>query len=230
MLLCRGAENRDIVGKSSPLGGDSHPNLEIMKSIFFVISLFIIFFLLVAFGWAQQAPELYFGVSCLVAIGLLSLFKGTLFKYTDLDRRLLALSLTLGILYAICKLYFNIYIFEIDLDIDDLGPSTFNLLEKIIFLGLFMPLLEEFFFRGILFDDLKKWLGVNSAVVGSSVLFLLVHIHKFESGMILKSLLLMLPGVIIYTYLRLKTNNFVNSFIVHATHNSLVVFTLEIIS
>lgn len=201
-----------------------------MKSIFFVISLFIIFFLLVAFGWAQQAPELYFGVSCLVAIGLLSLFKGTLFKYTDLDRRLLALSLTLGILYAICKLYFNIYIFEIDLDIDDLGPSTFNLLEKIIFLGLFMPLLEEFFFRGILFDDLKKWLGVNSAVVGSSVLFLLVHIHKFESGMILKSLLLMLPGVIIYTYLRLKTNNFVNSFIVHATHNSLVVFTLEIIS
>ena len=201
-----------------------------MKSIFFVISLFIIFFLLVAFGWAQQAPELYFGVSCLVAIGLLSLFKGTLFKYTDLDRRLLALSLTLGILYAICKLYFNIYIFEIDLDIDDLGPSTFNLLEKIIFLGLFMPLLEEFFFRGILFDDLKKWFGVISAVVGSSVLFLLVHIHKFESGMILKSLLLMLPGVIIYTYLRLKTNNFVNSFIVHATHNSLVVFTLEIIS
>ena len=157
-------------------------------------------------------------------------FKGSLFKYSELDQRLLALSLTLGILDAIFKLYSKIYIFEYDLDIDGLGPSTFNFIEKIIWFGLFWPLIEEFFFRGILFDDLKKWFGVITAVIGSSVLFLLVHIHNFESGKILESLLLMLPGVIIYTYLRLKNNNFINSFIVHATHNSLVVITLQIIS
>lgn len=77
----------------------------------------------------------------------------------------------------------------------NMGFYGSTLVLEILSSALFTPVLEELVFRGILYNRLKKMLPVPAAIVGSALIFAMVHfnivqfIYAFLFGMVLAFLM-----------------------------------------
>lgn len=81
-----------------------------------------------------------------------------------------------------------------------------------IFAAIFGPVAEEIFFRGFMYSAAKKKFGIFPAILGTSVLFSLLHTH------IVGFLPIMALGVLL-AYLYEKTGTLVAPIAVHIMHN-----------
>jgi len=76
------------------------------------------------------------------------------------------------------------------------------------------PIGEEVFFRGLLYNSLKRRLNVPAAIVISGLMFALVHIGPF-------AILLIFPMGMFLAYVYEKTKSLWVTICIHATHNGL---------
>lgn len=75
---------------------------------------------------------------------------------------------------------------------------------------LLIPILEEFYFRGILFVSLSPRLGRLYAIIVVTVLFSGIHVgHRFG----------VLPTATVLGFVRLRTNSLACCFVLHASYN-----------
>ncbi|MDN5325971.1 MAG: protease family protein [Moorella sp. (in: firmicutes)] len=89
-----------------------------------------------------------------------------------------------------------------------------------LFLGTVLaPLTEELYFRGFLFPALKDRYGLQAGLVGSGVIFALLHLDLW------RFLPLALGGIGL-AYLYERTGNILASIIAHATWNTVMILLL----
>ncbi|MBL7068412.1 MAG: CPBP family intramembrane metalloprotease [Candidatus Omnitrophica bacterium] len=90
------------------------------------------------------------------------------------------------------------------------------------FVAVLGPVMEEIFFRGFLYNAIKKEAGIKSAVFISAVLFSFLHAHAVGF------LPILVLGVFL-AYLYEKTGSLVPSITVHVAHNLIMVFFVFLI-
>lgn len=144
------------------------------------------------------------------------------------------LSTILGIiifLFIIISYFFVIKLIDIEtLKTDFVMKYKIN--ENNIFLyGLYLvlinSLLEEFFFRGYIFLNLKS-MGLNKfSYIISSLLFAVYHLANFQNWFKLSLFIIVFTGLFIggtiFNYLDDKQNTFLNSWFVHICADSAIV-------
>ncbi len=94
---------------------------------------------------------------------------------------------------------------------------------NIVFYGLYLTfvnsLLEEFFFRGFIFLNLKKLNFRKTAYFASSAAFAIYHIANFKNWFSIELFIFVIMGLFIggyiFNYLDDKQNTFLNSWFVH---------------
>ncbi|MBN2190270.1 MAG: CPBP family intramembrane metalloprotease [Candidatus Aureabacteria bacterium] len=92
--------------------------------------------------------------------------------------------------------------------------SLWELLSYILFIVFIAPIIEEIFFRGILYRGCKRFLGVAGASLLSAFLFSAVHMN-------LLSFLPIFGLGIAFCHIYEKTGSIYSSIIFHAIHNAL---------
>jgi uncharacterized protein len=90
------------------------------------------------------------------------------------------------------------------------------------------PLMEELFFRGLLYPVLERWLGVFWGIILTALPFGLIHMFQYGYawGVVL---LIFLMGVVC-TIVRWKTNSVASSFLVHVGYNATEMFLLMLVT
>ncbi|WP_406667375.1 lysostaphin resistance A-like protein [Gallaecimonas sp. GXIMD1310] len=189
-----------------------------MRSIAFILCVFLTFAISLQIPILKSRELLCLVLSCIIGAGVTSLSKYKILDFDKVTVKWIYNAFILGLLYGCIKFYAKYYILD-----HVMGSSKEtdikNFIETLTFIVIIIPLLEEFFFRGILFDDIKRMLGNKAAILLTSILFITLHIKNFSINPMHESVLLMLPGVFIYVHLKLKTNNFLVSYVAHLTHN-----------
>lgn len=155
-------------------------------------------------------------------------------KLVRFDAATFRLGLILGV-FSFAVIIAAFFIFKGYIDFRDIAqelqskskvnPSNF------IFIGLYITFansfLEEFFFRGFIFLNLFKQGSKKLAYIFSSVLFGVYHIAIFETWFNPLLIGLALGGLIsvgiIFNWLDTKTDNFINSWIVHILADSAII-------
>ena len=191
-----------------------------------------------ALYWAGLSDGLAFSISSLViAIILIPLV--LLYIYVDgsLDRikemlkfgslkRVLILILAIPIAVTIIDLILNtiyavvwIGIFGEPSTDTDLGTdwesSSIDIAFLFLSVAIVTPIAEELLFRGYILDSIKRMHGDWPAIIGSALLFALVHFNLF--GMVP----IIMAGVI-YGWLRIKTGSLLPSIACHMMWNLMV--------
>jgi membrane protease YdiL (CAAX protease family) len=152
---------------------------------------------------------------------------------SQFDRKHLKLGLIFGLIsffvifiaYFIFKGTINFNDIVSDLRDKNITPANF------IFIGLYITFgnsfLEEFFFRGFIFLNLYNMKRVKLAYTYSSLLFGLYHIAIFKTWFSLWMIMLCLLGLIVigfvFDWLDTKSDNFINSWIVHILADSAII-------
>ena len=126
---------------------------------------------------------------------------------------------------AVCirEVLFRLVGIDISLIMGNLPEVKTTLTETILIgLGLVVvgPLCEEIIFRGVLLRSYEGLLSQRAAWLSVSLLFLLIHVSVFQ-------MLALVPLALIVTRLVQRNANLWSGFIMHATHNALVVFVLS---
>lgn len=99
--------------------------------------------------------------------------------------------------------------------------SGWGYIVAILSFSIIGPIHEELFFRGIVFNGLKKYYSIKASIMYSTVIFALFHLHP---GLIPSSFILGIFLVLVYH----KWNNLTYSIILHMLIN-LHPFLLELI-
>lgn len=95
------------------------------------------------------------------------------------------------------------------------GPAAAYTLA--VFGVLIAPLVEEIVFRGFIFAILEKAWGAAVAVIGSGLLFGVIHVPQLWGGWLQ---IVLLAGVgIIFSLVRARTGSIVPSWLMHACYN-----------
>lgn len=200
-----------------------------MRSIAFVLSVIVSFVIFLQIPFLEENELLCLIFSCLIGGGVTTLSKYELINFNEVTIKWFRNAFILGLIYGCLKVYTKYFILN-----HVMGSSKetdiINFIQTLIFIVIIMPFLEEFFFRGILFDDIKRVLGNIGAILLTSILFILIHVKNFTINPMHESIALMLPGIFIYVYLKLKTNNFLVSYVAHLTHNLTVFLCLLILT
>ena len=188
--------------------------------------------------WAGLSDGLAFSISSLViAIILIPLV--LLYIYVDgsLDRikemlkfgslkRVLILILAIPIVVTIIDLILNMIYAVVWIGIfgepstnTDLGTdwesSSIDIAFLFLSVAIVTPIAEELLFRGYILDSIKRMHGDWPAIIGSALLFALVHFNLF--GMVP----IIMAGVI-YGWLRIKTGSLLPSIACHMMWNLMV--------
>ena len=188
-----------------------------------------------ALYWAGLSDGLAFSISSLViAIILIPLV--LLYIYVDgsLDRikemlkfgslkRVLILILAIPIVVTIIDLILNMIYAVVWIGIfgepstnTDLGTdwesSSIDIAFLFLSFAIVTPIAEELLFRGYILDSIKRMHGDWPAIIGSALLFALVHVNLF--GMVP----IIMAGVI-YGWLRIKTGSLLPSIACHMMWN-----------
>ena len=188
-----------------------------------------------ALYWAGLSDGLAFSISSLViAIILIPLV--LLYIYVDgsLDRikemlkfgsvkRVLILILAIPIVVTIIDLILNMIYAVVWIGIfgepstnTDLGTdwesSSIDIAFLFLSFAIVTPIAEELLFRGYILDSIKRMHGDWPAIIGSALLFALVHFNLF--GMVP----IIMAGVI-YGWLRIKTGSLLPSIACHMMWN-----------
>ena len=114
---------------------------------------------------------------------------------------------------------------------EDLQSKSKITASSFIFVGLYITLInsfiEEYFFRGFIFLNLYKLKSKKVAYIYSSLLFGLYHIGIFKTWFNVGLVGLALIGLIsigfVFCWLDTKSNNFINSWIVHIFADSAII-------
>lgn len=105
------------------------------------------------------------------------------------------------------------------------SPANFIMVGLYITLG--NSFLEEYFFRGFIFLNLYELGHKKTAYLYSSMLFSLYHIGIFKSWFSIELTILALVGLIcaglLFNIIDTKSQNFINSFIVHIFADSAII-------
>jgi membrane protease YdiL (CAAX protease family) len=104
--------------------------------------------------------------------------------------------------------------------------------DSLLYYGLYMSfvnsLMEEFFFRGFIFLNMKKLGYKKTGYITSSLLFALYHIANFQNWFSPILYILAIAGLfvggIIFNFLDDKDNTFFNSWFVHICADLAIVF------
>ena len=151
----------------------------------------------------------------------------TLFKF-KVKPFLFALLLGVGIYALILGAYFAVRPFyDFSVIVDSLSSTTGVTKDNFLFVSLYISfvnsLLEEFFFRGFVFVNLKKGTNRITAYVVSSAAFSLYHVAMmigwFNIGLFLLVLAGLGAGGIIFNYLNEKHQSVYTSWFVHMFAN-----------
>ena len=188
-----------------------------------------------ALYWAGLSDGLAFSISSLViAIILIPLV--LLYIYVDgsLDRikemlkfgslkRVLILILAIPIVVTIIDLILNMIYAVVWIGIfgepstnTDLGTdwesSSIDIAFLFLSFAIVTPIAEELLFRGYILDSIKRMHGDWPAIIGSALLFALVHVNLFGTVPIIM-------GGVIYGWLRIKTGSLLPSIACHMMWN-----------
>ncbi|MCB2291200.1 CPBP family intramembrane metalloprotease [Clostridium sp. CS001] len=114
---------------------------------------------------------------------------------------------------------------------EDLQSKSRITANSFILVGLYITLgnsfVEEYFFRGFIFLNLYELKSKKIAYIYSSLLFGLYHIGIFKTWFNLRLVGLALIGLIsigfVFCWLDTKSNNFINSWIVHILADSAII-------
>lgn len=105
----------------------------------------------------------------------------------------------------------------------NIGVSKENFVFVSLYISFINSLLEEFFFRGFTFSELKKTKGKRFSYIFSSLIFALYHIAMMIGWFSFPVFLLLLAGLfaggIIFSYLNEKTKTLFSSYLVHMFAN-----------
>jgi len=90
------------------------------------------------------------------------------------------------------------------------------------------PLLEELFFRGLLYPVLRRWLGLAAAVLFTALAF--AAIHGAQLGYAWAPILGIFVVGVVFTLARERTNSVAASFLMHCGYNFSLFFLLWLAS
>ncbi|MCY6369744.1 CPBP family intramembrane glutamic endopeptidase [Clostridium ganghwense] len=158
-----------------------------------------------------------------------------LVNFNCLNKKSLKYGFLVGIIsFLIILLAYNILASYIDLNSisselqnkSKITPENFILIGAYITLG--NSFLEEVFFRGFIFLNMYKLGYKKLAYIYSSVLFGIYHIAIFKTWFSLGITFLALFGLIavgfVFNFLDTKSENFINSWVVHILADSAIIF------
>ena len=160
----------------------------------------------------------------IIKIKKVTIQEGLKIKRLSLKTIYLGITLGIGVVFVIGLSY---YIFRNLIDINsivyELETKSKVTQENYIMVATYFCIgnsfLEEFFFRGYIFLNLYEVGHKKFAYNFSAILFALYHIAIFRTwfsvGILLLCLLGLYIGAIIFNYVDTKSNNFLNSWIIH---------------
>ncbi|MEM9101181.1 MAG: CPBP family intramembrane glutamic endopeptidase [Pseudomonadota bacterium] len=189
-----------------------------MKSLVFVLTTIACFSITFLIPSLEGYEKFLFIFACSCGALSLLVFKEPIIQFKTIHARWVVYAVIAGVVYACIKLLLKVFLLKHPIEPDPI--SLIMLLDILLITCLLSPFLEELFFRGVLFDDLRKKWGVIAAITVTSILFLAIHINNYHESRLVESLLLMLPGIMLYVYFKLKTNNFLVSTATHIAHNT----------
>ena len=120
-------------------------------------------------------------------------------------------------------LYSSISAPPTDLGLDEIGASTSGIVVLFIALAITAPLLEEILFRGYILDKIRNLYSDNTAIIGTGILFGLMHWQIFAPFSFAQVGSATIAGFL-YAWLRIKTGSIWPSIICHSLWNSTVFF------
>jgi uncharacterized protein len=100
----------------------------------------------------------------------------------------------------------------------------YSLVAVTVFSVTLGPLMEELFFRGFLYQLLRKHFGVLTAIIGTALPFGLVHLAQYGYSWA-AGVLIFMVGVVLAT-VREKANSLAAGFLVHVAYNGVIVAIL----
>lgn len=190
----------------------------VLMSGYFVRSLFKIgLFLLLPLLFAQANPGVHYGY--------LFRFKWQHFKIS----LLLGISVSLFLLaaYWILGPFFDFTNVTTSME-KNAGITVDNFLMVALYISFANAFLEEFFFRGFAYLELKKRSSRNTALLISSTAFSLYHVSIMSSWFSLPLMILLLSGLfvggLIFNWLNEKSNSLYSSWMVHMFANFAINF------
>lgn len=152
----------------------------------------------------------------------------TIFKISSKKQLLMSIILGIAIYMIILAAYFILRGF-IDLEnIKDIIEKNLNVNKSnFVFVALYISfvnsLLEEFFFRGFIFLNLKKIANRGFAYIYSAFAFAVYHIaimtNWFTPYLFILAMVGLFVGGLIFDYLNDKSENIYNSWLVHMFAN-----------
>ena len=168
------------------VGGDIHEfddmNLYYIVSVFIGIVSFAIFFLM----WRR------INRSC-------SKFTGGRLTIISI---LLIIGFSLGVSFLINNFIMAFGILNLSPELQDAVTSTkdANLILRVVVIGLMAPVIEEFCFRGVIFNRMYTWMPKWVAVVFSSLAFAVMHMN------VLQGIITFISGILLaIIYIKFKT-------------------------
>jgi len=216
--------------------GNMVKNYIIISSLIACISMYFI----------EQAAEVNYAAKTLTKILLFiiipvlynkffrkSALKGSI-NYKKLDKQHIKTGFLFGIV-SFAIILFSYYLSRNFIDLVSIAEELQNKSKitpvNFVFVGLYITfgnsLLEEFFFRGFIFLNLYELKFKKIAYIYSSLLFGLYHITIFRTWFNTWLMGLALAGLIIigfiFDWLDTKSENFVNSWMVHIFADSAII-------
>jgi uncharacterized protein len=163
----------------------------------------------------------------LTLIGFMVAFKGKWVRMVKEQafKQLLAWGLTGGTLSLSVQYLWSkiqIYVFDFipaSLNTNQILNTVKSSPGMIVFICLVCPILEEIVFRKMIYDSLKRRIGVLAAASVSAFLFSLIH---FDFANLL---VYMLIGLI-FSWIYIKSKNILASIVAHVLMNSVVLIIL----
>lgn len=105
----------------------------------------------------------------------------------------------------------------------ELGVTKDNFLLVAVYISFVNALLEEFFFRGFAYLELKKWISRRNALVISAGAFALYHVSMMLNWFSLPLFALLLTGLfvggLLFNFINERSNNIYSSWMVHMFAN-----------
>lgn len=155
-------------------------------------------------------------------------------NYKNIDKHHLKMGFLFGIMsFLIILIAFYVLRNIINLQgiSEDLQSKSKITATSFIFVGLYITLgnsfIEEYFFRGFIFLNLYELKSKKIAYIYSSLLFGLYHIGIFRTwfnfGLVGLALIGLISIGFVFCWLDTKSNNFINSWIVHILADSSII-------
>lgn len=219
-------------------------NNRINKKRYVLLSSLIVF---VVLYFVEQGIGVNYSSKTLIKIVLFTLIPYVYIKFISrssikkslnfnhIDKKHLKYGFLVGVIaFLIILLAYNILGEYIDLNsiASELQNKSKITPENFILIGVYITFgnsfLEEVFFRGFIFLNMYKLGHKKLAYIYSSVLFGIYHIAIFKTWFSLGITILALFGLIavgfIFNFLDTKSENFINSWIVHILADSAIIF------